>query len=314
MCPSHPLPLCAFLYLFVSSSALFYRVDSVRQPRSVLEKGYTVEPHRGRRQSPPLSRHTDKHVDRPPAPQPPYRIEAPTWEPPDPKEEVKRLLREKKAYMKAPVEAPRRVLIAAPHRDVCEAPQGPSYNKGHPQGPPYNDVGPWGPAHKETRRQEAPYWQQPPQQKRIGRRSLSTSFVCRAHRGRHLHLLDLSTPVEMRPYGGPAVSIGEEYKDRGTHRPDCSSAYLRFRRCGCNEAELPVPVELGAQPQQTRQPHYEGPRQGPPVSEEEVMTWSFAQEERDQAEEQTPQKKAQSLGLDLKYYLRNYSDPELLFG
>lgn len=280
---------------------------------------------------------------RPPAPQPPYRTEGPSpqdEEELNPKQQLKRMIQRQQAANTSPggpptgapatqtypswgrsrsraaaggpldlhphrgaaegwgppsVKAPRRVRIVSPASDAGD--EGPPIEAfsssppvGAPGGPPA--VG----APRGLSRRSSP---------------ASCSFVCRAHGGRHLHLLDL---------GLSGAANTPEAIPRGVHQPHCSSAYLRLRRCSCRETELPAACELGPCPLYTREPHFEGPLQGPPPTEEEAHKW-FARRckdtpERDQQQQpyEAPQQRANRLGLDVRYYLRNYSDPKLLYG
>ncbi|PHJ20843.1 bax inhibitor related [Cystoisospora suis] len=99
------------------------------------------------------------------------------------------------------------------------------------------------------------------------------SFLCKHHRGRHLHLIDLFSPIlpqeenekgreELR---SSLISLQYDEKEAneihrrprgclGVHTPLCHEAHATLRRVDRNEESRPQPSELDEFPQLTRNP------------------------------------------------------------
>ncbi|KAL8448483.1 hypothetical protein Emed_003817 [Eimeria media] len=296
-------------------SVLFNRVDFISQPESVLHKEYPFEPHK------PGSLHQRKACglasvsSRPPAPQPPYRTDDFMFEADAPS--AKKAF--KKCFLQQHEDEGAAACVETPQRRVqmAETAWDSAVDNYYAR-----LQGAFSPSLRKSCLRASPSFQQPtPEQETAGRRSTtrSVSFVCRAHRGRHIHLLDLPTSEKPSKQGRcssfrRSVVVGEEGGGKGVHRPNCCSAFMMLRRCGCNEAELPARAEFVKQPQMTREPRFEES-----VNNQNYLdqgeAWMFQQAERDSEKEaqETPQNKARRLGLDFKYFYRNYSDPKLLY-
>ncbi|CDJ64499.1 hypothetical protein, conserved [Eimeria necatrix] len=203
---------------------------------------------------------TEMPNGRPPAPVPPYLVDSSEgWGPPPtstlgaPTGAPTGALKGAPtgAPMGAPVKAPQRVRFAESSSSAGTygenswgAPSG-GPTVGAPSAAPWG--APWGP----------PPAGGPPLRPSLKPRRITAPFVCRAHNGRHLHLIDLDAFEDSSlcvgrgaplggpqgaplgaPLGGPpGAPRGRGYL-RGVHLPGCSSTPLRLRRCGWNEAEI----------------------------------------------------------------------------
>ncbi|KAL8273792.1 hypothetical protein Esti_002266 [Eimeria stiedai] len=294
-------------------SALFKSVDFVPQLQSVLHKEYPLEPHKPGSMRLRKTCSPSRVSSRPPAPQPPYRTDSLMRESSDAKEVHRKSLSQEHeddeaAYRESPVVKPhRRVQMAEAAWDsatngCCSHLRGsaPCFGKSCFGASPS-------------------LYQRTPEQETAGRRSSTrcVSFVCRAHRGRHVHLLDLSAPQKpSRQRRSSTLSrpvAADDGAGKGVHKPNCCSAFMMLRRCGCNEAELPARADFVAQPQITREPRFEEPVEDR-IPSGDCEAWMFQRGDREGEKEadETPQSKARRLGLNFKYYYRNYSDPKLL--
>ncbi|KAL8427989.1 hypothetical protein Efla_004247 [Eimeria flavescens] len=293
------------------SSAVFSRVVAVTQPASVLHKEYPLEPHRGGVRHQAAKLNTERSWVRPPAPQPPYRTDEPYEEASDPKKELQARPCSEQEEVEGPLkgapaigEPSRRVFMAdnawSPTADeslCCEPPATPrqeSWGRLLPACPPSA-------APTETTRK--------------GRGSRCVSFVCRAHRGRHVHLLDLVSPRtrgggRLVHFSSDAAGGDSRREGRDVHKPNCCSAFRMLRRCGLNEAELPAVSELAGQPRMSREPYFDKPVER--LSPDVVAATYFPDDKCERGAVETPRGKARRLGLNFKYYNRNYSDPKLL--
>ncbi|KAL8440655.1 hypothetical protein Emag_007847 [Eimeria magna] len=292
-------------------SVLFNRVDFVSQPQSVLHKKYPLEHHK------PGSLHqrntcgSGRVSSRPPAPQPPYRTDSLMSVAPEAKEAVKKGLPRKHERDEA---ACRELTETTPDRRLQMAETAwDSAVEGY-----YSRLRGVSPCLEKSRFRASPsVYQHTPEHETARRRSSTrcVSFVCRAHRGRHVHLLDLSTSqqpsMQERSSSLYRSVVVDDGAGKGVHKPNCCSAFMMLRRCGCNEAELPARADFVAQPQMTREPRFEEPVEKQSHSE----AWMFQRTDRESEKEAdgTPQSKARRLGLNFKYYYRNYSDPKLLY-
>ncbi|OEH74066.1 bax inhibitor related protein [Cyclospora cayetanensis] len=334
------------------TSALFHSIPTVPQPRSVLKKSCSVEPHtRSQRSASCLgvnARGDKGSRSRLPRVNPPYRTDDPPQQGEAEEDEeplakssnfdvaLKCLSRkEEENCFGIPLGKPWRVRITEPCSHAALQPPretgGPSLPlQGEGGALPARSVAAIAPP---CRQESAPL-------KTVGRRNLATSFVCRAHKGRHLHLVDVNTPFEVKRFGdgtlargfpapsrrGAAAARGLAFEEkdcdgRGQHLPNCGDAVSRLRRCGFNEAELPTPAEVGAIPERSRVPFYWGSAQGFYPTEEEAFERQLGGVAAEKAQFQSPtdavanpKRRAAELGLHLKYFLRNYSDPQLLAG
>lgn len=94
------------------------------------------------------------------------------------------------------------------------------------------------------------------------------SFLCKHHRGRHLHLIDLFSPSLSKDGDDSSSSlIRHQYDEKeaneihkrsrgclGVHTPLCHEGHAALRRVDRNEESRPLLSELDEFPQQTRNP------------------------------------------------------------
>ncbi|KAL8437786.1 hypothetical protein ACSSS7_000667 [Eimeria intestinalis] len=287
-------------------AALFNSVDVVLQPQSVLNKEYPLEPRKSGSLHQRETCSSGRMSGRPPAPQPPYRIDSPKLEALDAKEALKKgplrtLKDEQKAFEEPRARKPHRRVQIAGDFAVDRYYSGISPSSG-----------------TSCFVASPSMYQRTADQEIAGRRNSSrcVSFVCRAHRGRHVHLLDLPNPRQPSRQRLSSVSspMTPDGASKGVHKPNSCGAYMMLRRCGCNEAEVAQQsANFAAQPQMTREPRFEeSVMKRNHTGHCDALIFPGADRESEKEAYETPQSKARRLGLNLMYYHRNYSDPKLL--